>query len=310
MKPTSSSLTEPLNVEKTQTVHIEIPPSSDGSESTINDDTDYDLRARDFEAETTINEVHTGEIVSFTALRNPRNLINIEEANIDIDKTSNAYKEFKLLDRFGQMDSETKRVVCKLCEKSWNVKDRPQSQLRYHVDSVHMEKYLSCRFCRKEFFSVVTFIRHYKTHLRQENFMCEECGLNARDKTTLSRHKAIVHLNQKNFKCELCDRSFKNPNGLSMHIQSRHEDKPYPCPYCNHISVNAGSLNLHKRLKHENVKSFKCKDCDYVCHRTDYLSRHKRSIHENVRFPCDQCEYQATRKQYLESHIKKIHEKE
>ena len=214
------------------------------------------------------------------------------------------------MDRFGQTDSETKRVVCKLCEKSWNVKDRPQSQLRYHVDSVHMEKYLSCRFCRKEFFSVVTFMRHYKTHLCQEKFRCEECGLTKNGMSALSNHKATVHLNLKNFRCELCDNTYKTSQGLQNHIQSRHEDRKYPCPYCNHTAVNAVTLRVHKRLKHENVKSFKCKDCDYVCHRTDYLRRHELSIHKNVRFPCDQCEYQATRKQYLESHIKKIHEKE
>ena len=100
LKPISSSLTKQLNVEKALTVQIKIPPSSDESESTINDDT-----------ETTTNEVHTAENVPLTAISNPRNLINIEEV--------------KLLDRFGQTDSETKRMVCKLCDKSWNGKDRP-----------------------------------------------------------------------------------------------------------------------------------------------------------------------------------------
>ena len=139
LKPISFSLTKQLNVEKTLTVQIKIPPSSDESESTINDDTDYDLRA-DFRAETSTNEVHTGDIVSFTALRNPRNLINIEEVNIHIDKTSDAFKEFKLLDRFGQTDSETKRMVCKLCDKSWNGKDRPR--VCYTTCSCH-EKFSS-----------------------------------------------------------------------------------------------------------------------------------------------------------------------
>ena len=154
LKPISFSLTKQLNVEKTLTVQIKIPPSSDESESTINDDddTNYDFREKDIKAGATTNEVQTVENVSFTAIRNPRNLINIEEVNINIDKTSDAFKEFKLLDRFGQTDSETKRVVCKLCDKSWNDRhSTPLTHFRYHVDSVHMEKYLSCRFCRKDF---------------------------------------------------------------------------------------------------------------------------------------------------------------
>ena len=256
------------------------------------------------ENENMINEKHNTEKITLIK----ENWINIEEVNNYNDKSSEARKEYESLDRFGQIDIETKRLACKLCDKTYEG-HYPRENLRKHVDSVHMEKYLSCRFCRKEFFSVITFMQHYRLHLSKEKYRCEKCGMNPGCKTKLIRHIQTVHLNQKNFKCKLCDNTFKNKASLSGHIQSKHEDKQFSCQYCDHTSVNEVSLNRHIKLKHENSRSYKCKDCDYVCYRQDYLTRHVRSIHENVRFPCDQCEYQATRKQYLESHIKKVHKK-
>ena len=234
-------------------------------------------------------------------------LISIEDVNISIDKNSEA--DYLSLDSYGEINPETKTIACNLCDKTYsgNVKKK---NFRSHVDSCHMEKYISCRFCKKEFFSIVTFRRHYQVHLSKEKFNCEICGTKAGSKTGLSHHMATVHFNRKNFKCELCDTSFKQKLTLITHIQSMHEDKNFPCEYCSHISVSQKSLNYHRKLKHENVKSFKCKDCDYVCSRSDYLLRHSKSIHQDLRYPCNHCEYQATRKQYLESHIKKIHNKD
>ena len=288
-----------ISVEETMTVEVEIQKQSysDNLESTI--------IPKDFQVD---NENDEKNEKSTPVIRNPTKLISIEEVNISIDHSSEAYKEFKSLDRFGQIDLGTKILACKLCDKTYanaNFHDA-KNRLRYHIDSAHMEKYLSCRFCRKEFYSAITFRHHYKMHLIKEKFRCEQCGKNG-DRTHLLRHIQTVHLNQRNFKCELCGITFKGKDSLSHHVQSKHEDKEYPCQYCNHKSVNQRSLNHHIKLKHEKTKSYKCKYCDYVCYRDDYLSKHVRSIHENVRFPCDQCEYQATRKQYLASHIKKIH---
>ena len=234
-------------------------------------------------------------------------LINIEDVNISIEKTSEA--NFLSLDSYGEVNTDTKTIACNLCDKTYRGEAR-KSNFRYHVDSSHMEKYLSCRFCKKEFFSVVTFMRHYQNHLSQEKFNCEICGTKGGSKTGLSLHMATVHLNQKNFKCELCDKSYGSKETLKGHIQSRHEDRKFPCEYCNHRSISKKNLSIHRKLKHENVKSYKCKDCDYVCSRSDYLWRHTKSIHQDLRYPCNHCEYQATRKQYLQSHIKKIHNKE
>ena len=261
--------------------------------------------------ETLTNEENNDGKNQFTPLRNHLKLISIEDVNISIDRTSEAYKEYLSLDRYGQHNPETKRIACNLCDKSYGGRiDERNRSIRYHVDSSHMEKYLSCRFCKKEFFSVVNFMKHYREHLSKYKFKCKKCGTITSCKNSLSNHMAAVHLHQKNFKCDLCDKSYKDKYALKGHIQSKHEDRKFPCEYCNHLSVSQASLFLHRKLKHENVKSFKCKDCDYVCRRSDYLKRHIRSIHENLRFPCNYCEYQATRKQYLESHIKTIHNKD
>ena len=284
---------------------IDGPPLNYNLESSI----DLTSISGDFKSD--IENTTNGEKKSLTP-RNNIKWINIEEVNICTDKTSEAYKEFKSLDQYAEFNPETKRIDCKLCDKTYE--KRHPIQIKYHIDSVHMEKYLSCRFCRKEFFSLVSFMHHYRNHLSMEKFRCEECGINAGSKLGLSRHKASVHLDlhENSFKCTLCDNSYASKFGLLNHTQSKHKvDKnKFPCSYCNHESITESSLILHKKLKHENVKSYLCKDCDYVCHRSDYLRRHISSIHENVRHQCHQCEYQATRKQYLESHIKKIHQKE
>ena len=304
---------------------INAPPSIDHLESSI------DLTSGDFKAD--IENTTHGEMTSLTPRnqgfkadienmtngektslrpRNPKKWVNIEEVDICIEQNSEAYKKFKSLDQYLEFNQETKRIDCKLCDKTYERSHTSYRHIRCHIDSVHMEKYLSCRFCRKEFFSVITFMHHYKSHLNSEKYRCGECGVTTNGPTGMSMHKCGVSASRiKNFKCNFCDSSFSSKDALVTHNQSKHEgDIKFPCPYCNHALNTEQSLKEHVRLKHENVKSFKCKDCDYVCHRNDYLTRHVRSIHENVRFQCHQCEYQATRKQYLESHIKKIHQKE
>ena len=193
----------------TDTHEINGPSSNDNMESNI-----------DFKG-VLKNTTHE-EKTSLTP-RNPLKLKHIEEVNIRIDKTSEAYKQFKSLDRYRKFNPETKRMDCKLCEKTYG--KEYQKDIRLHIDSVHMEKFLACRFCRKEFFSVVSFMHHYKNHLRKEKFRCEECGVNPGTKFGLSTHIAAVHLNlhEKKLKCNLCDKSYLSKAGLYAHNQSKHE---------------------------------------------------------------------------------------
>ena len=152
----------------------EFEPSQDILDSTT--------RPKDFKAdnENMFNEKHNTE--NNTPIKqNSIKWINIEEVNNCNNKFSEARKEYESLDRFGQIDIETKRLACKMCDKTYEGNDRKKN-LRNHVDSVHMEKYLSCRFCRKEFFSLVTFMRHYRIHLSKEKFRCNKCGENGGSK--------------------------------------------------------------------------------------------------------------------------------
>ena len=128
------------------------------------------------------------------------------------------------------INPDTNRIACNLCDKTYGGKDR-YGNFRSHIDTIHMEKYLSCRFCKKEFFSIVTFLRHYQNHLSKEKFNCEICGTKGGSKTGLSLHMATVHLHQKNFKCELCDNSYGSKTYLIAHIQSKHSDRNFPCEY-------------------------------------------------------------------------------
>ena len=293
-------------VEKTS-----LPPRNQGLKADTENTTDGEKtslppRNQGFKAD--LENSTNGEKTSLMT-RNPKKWVNIEEVNNCIDKTSEEFKNFKSLDKYREFNPETKRIDCKLCDKTYGRAKKSYRHIRCHIDSVHMEKYLSCRFCRKEFFSVVSFMHHYKSHINREKYRCDECGVTTNGPTGLSKHICGVSASStKNFKCNLCDSSFSQKAAIVAHNQSKHGGgKKFPCPYCNHSSITEVSLKVHIKLKHENVQSFKCKDCDYVCKRSDYLTRHVRSIHENVRFQCHQCEYQATRKQYLESHIKKIH---
>ena len=314
-KTSFSPINQGLKADIDNTTHGEktsLTPKNRGFKADIENTTNWEKtsllpRNRGFKADI---DITTNGVKTSLTPRNPKKWVNIEEVNICSDKTSEAFKKFKSLDQYSEFNPDTKRIDCKLCDKTFE-RRRKYEDVRHHIDSVHMEKYLSCRFCRKEFFSVVTFINHYKSHLNREKYRCGECGVITNGPTGLSKHICGVSASSiKNLKCNLCDSSFSQKAQLVAHNQSKHGGgKKFPCQYCNHASITEVSLKVHIKLKHENVQSFKCKDCDYVCHRVDYLTRHVRSIHENVRFQCHQCEYQATRKQYLDSHIKKIHQK-
>ena len=182
--------------------------------------------------------------------------------------------------------------ILKLCEKSYGSKDGPK-YIRMHIDSDHMEKFISCRLCRKGFFSKKIFDFHYKTHFHP-----------SRGEVYRQQRKEKI---KDKFKCDLCEFSTSSATMLKYHVQRKHETLKYKCYDCEYQSISESNLYKHRRLKHRNVRSYTCTQCDYVCHRGDYLKRHISSIHDEVRYPRDQCEYQATRKQYLDNHIKRIH---
>ena len=247
---------EPASVEDKMIVKEKVEtrpqtPSYDHIESNSDSSSRFNNEYIEDGNETLTNEENNDGKNQFTPSRNPLKLISIEDVNISIDRTSEAYKEYLSLDRYGQLNPETKRIACNLCDKTYEDK----RSIRYHVDSRHMEKYLSCRFCKQEFFSVVNFMNHYRKHLYKYKFKCEICGTITDCKKGLSYHIVAVHLHQKNFKCDLCDQSYRSKVALIRHIQSKHEDRKFQCEYCNHLSVSQASLIHHRKLKHENMNS-------------------------------------------------------
>ena len=194
----------------------------------------------------------------------PKNEVNTSVHNSSrpykqkgISKSSDAYKEFKSLDRYGQIDFKTKRISCKLCDKTWTW-DRlgnsgnSRHGLRVHVDSVHMEKYLSCRFCRKEYFSVVTFMKQNNSRSGHGNSRCDECGIKDLCRAGFSYHKNLKHKKEaKSYKCKDCDYVCRRKDYLTRHELSIHENVRFPCDQCEYQATRKQYLESHIKKIHE-----------------------------------------------------------
>ena len=77
---------------------------------------------------------------------------------------------------------------------------------------------------------------------------------------------------------------------LKQHIESKHENQKYQCPFCEHQATQKRHLKRIIESKHEN-KRYPCPFCDIQLTAKRNLKQHIEAKHENERYACLFCDY-------------------
>ena len=201
-----------------------------------------------------------------------------------------------------------------------------------------MEKFMSCRVCRKEFSTHSVFQdHHYRCTYQRKKIECKLClkKLSRRSwdfhmdrdhnpkimscricrkefasLNILQLHQEI-HSVGKKVPCNLCTAEFKSDKLLKHHHVNVHSEKTFRCKsseYCNYSASRKVMLTNHIKQHHENNKYYcEVKDCDYVSKTTKGLSYHKNLKHGKS-YKCSDCEYVCQRSDYLKRHRRSVHD--
>jgi len=132
--------------------------------------------------------------------------------------------------------------------------------------------------------------------------------------------------------CNHCDQTFDSNNKLISHVQVKHVDKSYTCPFCYEQSITKDHLKVCSKVE-INKKLYRCEECkkcfDLKCNLRTHLKRHRGEkpfectkcgkcfiyncrlkVHmkchdaEDKQFKCPKCDKCFRRKGYLRQHWK------
>ena len=177
------------------------------------------------------------------------------------------------------IDSETRRVTCSHCKKTF----KTETILRTHIKNSHTEKVpIKCEICDVEFTSEVRMKHHMMTeHQRFEGTeKCPHCPKRFVNLLRLKTHM-IAHSDERPFACDQCGFLLKTRIQLIKHKQNRHSDeRPLQCKYCTWRCKQVSALVCHERT-HTNERPYSCSVCKQ---RFKYLgdkNKHERR-HESL----------------------------
>jgi len=119
------------------------------------------------------------------------------------------------------LNSVDKRFDCPQC----NFNSKRPSDLRRHIDAVHLEI----------------------------KYMCETCDYSSKDKWRLKTHQNFAHKGIK-FSCKLCEYHAKSNSRLKNHFKFEHGGCRFECPHCNWSTKRKASLIKHENRFHKTIK--------------------------------------------------------
>lgn len=81
-------------------------------------------------------------------------------------------------------------------------------------------------------------------------YICQQCGLDFRQKIHLRKHVMVHHTKQKPFKCLYCDYETVEKSHLTVHIRVHTGERPFKCRECHYSSAQNCTLKSHYLRKH------------------------------------------------------------
>ncbi|WAR25448.1 ZFP26-like protein, partial [Mya arenaria] len=169
----------------------------------------------------------------------------------------------------GKKYYEKQDVTCEECGKilhSLRALDRHKN--------LHTGVY-KCEKCDKVCNSESSLKSHSRVHDGYEgDQVCNVCGKNFYDKSSLNKHTLSVHMGIKNFHCRFCSQSFYARKTYEEHERVHTGERPFKCNECPKSYKRISDLNHHIRLHRGEVKHT-CEQCGDGFRRISELNRHK-----------------------------------
>lgn len=191
------------------------------------------------------------------------------------------------LQKNGKIRRLEKPIPCTMCKSVFYT----DSNLRYHMRTMHVQPHLQCPKCDKAFHFNSRLVEHMSAHenkkkrkkmkaiLEQQPLSCPICELTFISANKLRYHKSICHVVPR-LKCPKCDKAFHFKSRLNDHLQrhdvNREERKKnlvISCPQCDAVFHSGHVLRLHKLTAHSEPR-FQCTQCDKAFHFQCRLTKH------------------------------------
>ena len=179
---------------------------------------------------------------------------------------------------------EQKNLPCKQCDKTF----QNEVALKGHVSGVHKVSEHVCQDCGKLLKSKHNYVQHRATvhgekDRKKRQCSYEGCKYASFHKGHLDIHFKRVHLKEKNFVCDQCDKGFFNKNSLEEHKNGVHFNiKSHQCNLCHFASSYASKLIEHKNASHGTQK-YDCTFCDYSSAYKNNVVKHIANVHNKAK---------------------------
>ncbi|TRY79818.1 hypothetical protein TCAL_14780 [Tigriopus californicus] len=197
--------------------------------------------------------------------------------------------------------------VCSECGKRY----KSGQQLQFHMKTHTGEGMLFCPHCSYKTPNPSSLKLHVAKHLRDQGIlpkeMCDLCGVEVRDKSSLKSHMnthetqrwnctfcdrpfksqryldchvARFHDKSETFKCDVCAKGFSTTFLLKDHKRRNHQERTFKCAHCGKMMYSKNNLIAHERI-HTGENPYSCQLCDYTCKSSSTLSLHRKFIHNH-----------------------------
>jgi hypothetical protein len=157
------------------------------------------------------------------------------------------YKK-QLVDHIRSFHKKERNTQCDICLRRFYHRD-----IKKHIDHVHGEKKLECKFCGKMYSCYDNLKLHMRYHsVPQHVCHVQGCGKRFHQKSLLEHHQ-LKHGDKKQFDCSECGSSFFSTRDLKRHIQRVHEKVSRKCfgcdlNFCRKDKYREHVLKQHKEL--------------------------------------------------------------
>ena len=221
-----------------------------------------------------------------------------------------------------EIDKEIQLQQCKECDYRATRKEN----INAHVLKIHRKEFnFKCSQCPKQYVINSELNFHIKSVHQEKNLKCPHCKATFSVKKYLKAHLKLMHSPESNKKvsrvvtCTYCNFRSSYPLNLKNHLKIIHKDGSRPeliCDKCGHrgLTDNWKDFNRHLKVNHEIVykerfeRDVNCPQCNKKFSYDADMRRHIIAKHEGVKYSCDQCDFQSGYKNLLRNHIKRVHE--
>ena len=136
-------------------------------------------------------------------------------------KCENKYKCKKILDDHIKKKHVEKTECCDECGSKFATTAILKCHKMTHITDPSLFQY-SCTICQKRFKHKKDMEDHNNIHTGEKPFHCNDCGMDFRQRNSITRHIRVVHKGLRKFSCNLCRFASGQSHSLTVHYKSVH----------------------------------------------------------------------------------------